>query len=52
VVELWQVPLLWLAHLLTSRATMDATEGVLGALVAVASAWAYVRHRRGVRPAV
>jgi hypothetical protein len=52
VVELWQVPLLWLAHLLTSRATMDATEGALGALVAMASAWAYLRHRRGVRPAV
>lgn len=50
VVELWQVPLLWLAHLLTSPAAADATQGALGTLVAVASAWAYVRHRRGVRP--
>ena len=52
VVELWQVPLLWLSHLLTSPAAVDATQGALGTLVAVASAWAYVRHRRGVRPPV
>ena len=48
VVELWQVPMLWAVHLLTDRAQIDPVQGALGALVACASAYTYLRHRRGV----
>lgn len=47
VVELWQVPVLWLIHVATEQAKLDATQGALGALVAMAAAYTYVRHRRG-----
>jgi len=56
VVELWQVPMLWLIHLLTAAAPaglthvdlaqIDLVQGSLGALVALASAYTYLRHRR------
>lgn len=46
VVELWQVPLLWAIHLLTERAPVDPLQGALGVLVACASAYTYLRHRR------
>ncbi len=47
VVELWQVPMLWAIHLLTDHARPDLIEGTLGALVACASAYTYLQHRRG-----
>lgn len=47
VVELWQVPMLWAIHLLTDQARIDLLQGGLGALVACASAYAYLRHRQG-----
>jgi drug/metabolite transporter (DMT)-like permease len=46
VVELWQVPVLWAIHLLTGQARVDAVQGGLGMLVAAASAYTYLRHRR------
>jgi drug/metabolite transporter (DMT)-like permease len=51
VVELWQVPALWAIHLLTDHAQVDFAQGALGALVACASAYTYLRHRRGERVA-
>ena len=47
VVELWQVPMLWAIHLLTDHAQADRMQGALGALVACASAYAYLQQRRG-----
>jgi drug/metabolite transporter (DMT)-like permease len=47
VVELWQVPMLWAIHLLTDHAHIDWLQGALGTLVACASAYTYLRHRRG-----
>jgi drug/metabolite transporter (DMT)-like permease len=49
VVELWQVPILWLIHLLGSNAPVDLLQGALGLLVALASAYTYLRHRRAER---
>ncbi len=46
VVELWQVPVLWAIHLLSDQARVDLLQGALGALVACASAYTYLRHRR------
>ncbi len=46
VVELWQVPVLWAIHLLTDHACIDLVQGALGTLVAIASAYTYLRHRR------
>jgi drug/metabolite transporter (DMT)-like permease len=46
VVELWQVPVLWAIHLLTDRTQLDPVQGVLGVLVAGASAYTYLQHRR------
>lgn len=45
VVELWQVPILWLVHLANAHARFDLTQGALGVLVAAAAAYAYVRYR-------
>jgi drug/metabolite transporter (DMT)-like permease len=45
VVELWQVPMLWAIHLLTDHTHIDPIQGALGALVACASAYTYLRHR-------
>lgn len=47
VVELWQVPMLWAIHVLTGHAPIDLLQGALGTLVACASAYTYLRHRRG-----
>jgi drug/metabolite transporter (DMT)-like permease len=47
VVELWQVPMLWAIHLITDHARIDWLQGALGMLVACASAYTYLRHRRG-----
>jgi drug/metabolite transporter (DMT)-like permease len=47
VVELWQVPMLWAIHLLTDQTSIDLIQGALGTLVACASAYAYLRHRKG-----
>lgn len=47
VVELWQVPVLWAIHMLTDQAQLDLAQGALGVLVACASAYTYLRHRRG-----
>jgi hypothetical protein len=47
VVELWQVPMLWAIHLLTDHAQIDWFQGALGTLVACASAYTYLQHRRG-----
>ena len=47
VVELWQVPVLWAIHLLTDHAQIDWIQGGLGTLVACASAYTYLLHRRG-----
>ena len=46
VVELWQLPVLWLIHLLTEQAHLEWVQGVTAALVASASAYAYLRHRK------
>jgi hypothetical protein len=46
VVELWQVPVLWAIHLAGERAQIDLAQGALGVLVAAASAYTYLRHRR------
>jgi succinate-acetate transporter protein len=46
VVELWQVPALWAVHLITDHAHIDLVQGALGTLVACASAYTYLRHRR------
>jgi drug/metabolite transporter (DMT)-like permease len=46
VIELWQVPMLWAIHLLTDHAHIDLLQGVLGTLVAWASAYTYLRHHR------
>jgi drug/metabolite transporter (DMT)-like permease len=46
VVELWQVPLLWAIHLIGSALPVDWAQGALGTLVAAASAYTYLRHRR------
>jgi len=47
VVELWQVPVLWAIHLYTDHSQVDLVQGTLGVLVACASAYTYLRHRRG-----
>ncbi len=47
VVELWQVPMLWAIHLLSGQGRVDLLQGALGGLVAGASAYTYLRHRRG-----
>lgn len=47
VVELWQVPMLWAVHLATDYTQIDWLQGALGTLVACASAYAYLQHRRG-----
>jgi succinate-acetate transporter protein len=47
VVELWQVPMLWAIHLYTDHASADIVQGVLGLLVACASAYTYMRYRHG-----
>jgi hypothetical protein len=47
VVELWQVPMLWAIHLLIDHAQIDLLQGALGSLVACASAYTYLQHRRG-----
>jgi drug/metabolite transporter (DMT)-like permease len=47
VVELWQVPMLWVIHLLIDHAHIDLLQGALGGLVAWASAYTYRQHRRG-----
>lgn len=47
VVELWQVPMLWAIHLLTDHSHVDLLQGALGILVASASAYTYLQHRRG-----
>jgi len=47
VVELWQVPMLWAIHLISDHAQIDLIQGALGALVACASAYTYLQHRRG-----
>jgi succinate-acetate transporter protein len=47
VVELWQVPMLWAIHLLTDKARIDLLQGALGMLVACASAYTYLQHRKG-----
>lgn|GEM_PF-1922804 len=52
VVELWQVPMLWAIHLLTDYAGIDWLQGALGTLVACASAYAYLQHRRGQIPKI
>ena len=46
VIELWQVPILWLLHLPLDRAHPDAVQGVTSFLVAAASAYAYYRYRQ------
>ena len=46
VVELWQVPVLWLVHLTNAHARFDLAQGALGVLVAAASVYAYARHQR------
>jgi drug/metabolite transporter (DMT)-like permease len=46
VVELWQVPMLWAIHLFTAHARIDFVQGAFGTLVACASAYTYLRHRR------
>ena len=46
VVELWQVPMLWAIHLLTDQTHIDLLQGALGTLVACASAYTYLQHRR------
>lgn len=46
VVELWQVPMLWAIHLVTDRGGIDLVQGALGLLVACASAYTYLQHRR------
>jgi len=50
VVELWQVPILWAIHLLTDQARIDLLQGMLGFLVACASAYTYLQHKRGQPP--
>jgi drug/metabolite transporter (DMT)-like permease len=49
VIELWQVPILWLIHLQLDRARPDLVLGSTSVLVAAASAYAYHRHLRGLR---
>jgi drug/metabolite transporter (DMT)-like permease len=49
VVELWQVPALWAIHLLTDNSRIDLLQGGLGMLVACASAYTYLQHRKGQR---
>jgi drug/metabolite transporter (DMT)-like permease len=44
VIELWQVPILWLLHLPLDRARPDLVQGTTSFLVAAASAFAYYRH--------
>ncbi len=50
VVELWQLPVLWMIHLLTEQAHLEWVQGITAALVASASAYAYLRHRKQVTP--
>jgi drug/metabolite transporter (DMT)-like permease len=45
VIELWQVPVLWLLHLPLDHARPDLVQGT-SFLVAAASAFAYYRHMR------
>ncbi len=51
VIELWQVPLLWLLHLPLDRARPDLAQGTTSLLVAAASAYTYYRHRIASSPA-
>jgi hypothetical protein len=44
VIELWQVPILWLIHLPLDKARPDFVQGTTSFLVAAASAYAYYRH--------
>jgi drug/metabolite transporter (DMT)-like permease len=44
VIELWQVPILWLLHLPLDRAHPDFVQGTTSFLVAAASAYAYYKH--------
>jgi hypothetical protein len=46
VIELWQVPVLWLLHLPLDRARPDLVQGTTSILVAAASAFAYYCHLR------
>jgi hypothetical protein len=46
VIELWQVPVLWLLHLPLDRARPDLLQGTTSFLVAAASAYAYYKHRQ------
>ncbi len=46
VVELWQVPMLWAIHLFTEHAHLEWTQGAMSALVASASAYTYLRHKK------
>jgi hypothetical protein len=46
VIELWQVPILWLLHLPLDRAHPDLVQGTTSFLVAAASAFAYYKHRQ------
>lgn len=45
VVELWQVPVLWAIHLVIDRGQLDPVQGITSCFVALASAYAYARHR-------
>lgn len=49
VIELWQVPILWLIHLPLDRARPDFVQGTTSFLVAAASAFAYYRHLQSAR---
>ena len=49
VIELWQVPVLWLLHLPLDRAHPDAVQGITSFLVAAASAFTYQRHLQATR---
>jgi drug/metabolite transporter (DMT)-like permease len=44
VIELWQVPVLWLLHLPLDCARPDLVQGTTSFLVAAASAYAYYKH--------
>jgi len=51
VIELWQVPALWLLHLPLDRAHPDLVQGTTSLLVAAASALTYGRHLRAAAAA-
>ena len=56
VIELWQVPVLWLLHLPLDKARPDLVLGTTSFLVAAASYFTYYRHQQnskaGIRTAV